>query len=92
MTARQGVYALALAAEGGISRDKILAASPLQTARMMSRSGPKGVRYRFGPFELGLDNSGRTSFIVGSQFVLARGLEFSCAASLTFVRWISVGE
>ena len=30
----------------------------------------------------GLDNRGRTSSIVGSQFVLARGLEFSCAASL----------
>src|ERR1700730_5242153 len=36
--------------------------------------------------------AGRTSPIVGSQFVLARGLDFSCAASLTFVRGISVGE
>src|SRR5205807_5958066 len=32
------------------------------------------------------------SSIAGSQFVLARDLEFSCAASLTFVWWISVGE
>src|SRR5437660_3167788 len=41
---------------------------------------------------MALDNSGRSSSIVGSQFVLARDLEFSCAASLTFLRWISVGE
>src|SRR5258706_10576962 len=37
------------------------------------------------------DDSG-TKALVGSQFVLARDLEFSCAASLTFVSWNGVGE
>ena len=32
------------------------------------------------------DDSG-TKALVGSQFVLARDVEFSCAASLTFVSW-----
>src|SRR6266446_6372118 len=37
------------------------------------------------------DDSG-TKALVGSQFVLARDLECSCAASLTFVSWNGVGE
>ncbi len=35
---------------------------------------------------MGWDDSG-TKALVGSQFVLARDVEFSCAASLTFVSW-----
>src|SRR5258708_17653767 len=30
--------------------------------------------------------------VVGSQFVLARDQEFSCAASLTLISWNGVGE
>ena len=40
---------------------------------------------------MGWDDSG-TKALVGSQFVLARDLECSCAASLTFVSWNGVGE
>ena len=36
---------------GAISRDKICPTSA-GAARTMSSSAPKGVRYRFGPFEL----------------------------------------
>jgi hypothetical protein len=38
--------------------------------------------------DLDSNHSGTNSPRVSSQFVLARDVEFSCADSLTFVRWI----
>jgi hypothetical protein len=47
-------------------------------------------RFHEGYFDQTLPHFGEP--VVSSQFVLARGLECLCAASLNFVRWIRLGE